>query len=131
MMAVVSPTSVAAPCRLEETAMPMMKGIGLVSSFLHISSATGAIISTVATLSMNAEIMPANSASATAAICTLETRSITRSASSAGILLSMNSATRPIVPAIISSTFRSMEGMISCRGSMPVAMKITADPRAM
>ena len=59
-MAVVSPTRVAAPWRLEETAMAMRMGMGLVFSFLQISKATGATISTVATLSTKAEITPAN-----------------------------------------------------------------------
>ena len=67
MMAVVSPTSVAAPCRLLETAMAIIKGTELVFSFLQISSATGATIRTVATLSTNAEMIPANSARHTAA----------------------------------------------------------------
>ena len=131
MMAVVSPTRVAAPCRLELTAMPMMKGTGLVLSFLQISRATGATISTVATLSTKAEITPANSDSATAAHWTLGTFSITRSASNSGMRLSINNATRPMVPAIIRITFRSMAGQISFRGSMPVRMKISAEPSAM
>ena len=37
-MDVVSPTSVAAPCRLEDTAMAMMTGTGLMSSFLASAS---------------------------------------------------------------------------------------------
>ena len=44
-----------------------LKGTGLVFSFLQISIATGAIISTVATLSTKAEMIPANKLSATAA----------------------------------------------------------------
>ena len=71
--------------------MPMMKGTGLVLSFLQISMAMGAIIRTVATLSTKAEITPANRARATAAIWTLGTFSMMRSDSRAGILLSMNS----------------------------------------
>ena len=67
MMAVVSPTRVAAPCRLEETAMEMMKGMGLVFSSFQISMATGAIIRTVATLSTKAEMIPANRLRETAA----------------------------------------------------------------
>ena len=78
MMAVVSPTRVAAPCRLEDTAMLMIKGTGLVLSFLQISRAMGATISTVATLSTKAEMMPANRARATAAIWTLGTFSMMR-----------------------------------------------------
>ena len=91
MMAVVSPTKVAAPCRLDDTAIAMIKGTGLVFSFLQISSAIGATIKTVATLSTNAEMIPAKRANATAAIWMFGTFSITRSARSAGILLSINS----------------------------------------
>ena len=107
-MAVVSPTSVAAPCKLEDTAMPMIKGTGLVLSFLQMANATGAIIKTVATLSTKAEITPANSASATAAVLTLDTLDMIISASRDGILLSINSFTSPIVPAIISKTLKSI-----------------------
>ncbi len=59
-MEVVSPTSVAAPCRLEETATERIIGTGEMSSFLQTARATGAIIRTVATLSMKAETAPAN-----------------------------------------------------------------------
>ena len=131
MMAVVSPTRVAAPCRLEDTAMPMMKGTGLVFSFLQICMATGATISTVATLSTKAEMTPENRDSATAAHMTLGTLSIIRSASSSGILLSINRATRPMVPAIISRTLKSMAPKISFTGSIPVTMKMKAEPKAM
>ena len=134
MMAVVSPTSVAAPCKLEETAIAMIKGTGLVLSFLQISRATGAIISTVATLSTNAEIIPANSESATAATITFGQQDKTRSASSSGILLSIKSATRPMVPAIMSSTFKLLISrpvpQISESGSIPVAINSTAEPSA-
>ena len=67
IIAVVSPTNVAAPWRLEETATEMMKGTGLVSSFLQTAMATGATIKTVATLSTNAEIIPAKRLRHTAA----------------------------------------------------------------
>ena len=59
MMEVVSPTSVAAPCRFEETAIARSMETGLIFNFLHIARPTGAIISTVATLSMKAETAPA------------------------------------------------------------------------
>ena len=58
-MDVVSPTSVAAPCKLEETAMDRIIGTGLIFSFLQTAMPTGATMRTVATLSMKAEIMPA------------------------------------------------------------------------
>ena len=73
----------------------------------------------------------AKSASATAAHFTLGTFSIIRSASNSGILLSINSATMPIVPAIISKTLKSIAPRILPTGSIPVITKISADPRAM
>ena len=91
----------------------------------------GATMSTVATLSTKAEMIPANRASATAAIWILGTFSMIRSASRAGIRLSMKSWTRPMVPAIISRTLKSMAPMIWFRGSIPVTMKISAEARAM
>ena len=66
-MEVVSPTSVAAPCRLEETAMAITSGTGEIFSCFATASPTGATISTVATLSTKAEITPANRPSTTAA----------------------------------------------------------------
>ena len=59
MMEVVSPTRVAAPCRLEETAMDRIIPTGLIFSFRQMASPTGATISTVATLSIKALMMPA------------------------------------------------------------------------
>ncbi len=50
-----SPTSVAAPSRLADTAMPMRNDTGETRNLFETSSAIGAIMSTVATLSMKAE----------------------------------------------------------------------------
>ena len=61
MIEVVSPTKVAAPWRFEETAIERIIGTGLILSFLQIAMPTGATMSTVATLSMKAETMPAKS----------------------------------------------------------------------
>ena len=57
---VVSPTSVAAPWRFEETAIDSVIGTGDTSSLRQMASPTGATMSTVATLSTNAEINPEN-----------------------------------------------------------------------
>jgi hypothetical protein len=57
---VVSPTKVAAPSRLENKATIIIAGNGLVLIFLHNSNMIGAMINTVATLSTNALIIPAN-----------------------------------------------------------------------
>ena len=103
-MLVVSPTSVAAPCRLEDTAMAMSTGTGEIFSLRAMARPTGATMSTVATLSTKALMTPANSASIHTAHLTSGTRTISISARRAGILLSMNSATVPMVPAIMSST---------------------------
>lgn len=108
MMAVVSPTSVAAPWRLDDTAMAMIMGTGLIRSRLAMAMATGAIISTVATLSTNAEISPANRARATTAHFTLGTWASRISAILAGILEAINRETMPMVPKIIIMTFHLM-----------------------
>ena len=79
-MLVVSPTIVAAPCRLEETAMAINTGTGEIFSFLEIANPTGATISTVATLSTNALTIPANSANTVTAHLTLGTFTISTSA---------------------------------------------------
>ena len=86
-MEVVSPTRVAAPCRFEDTAMAMITGTGLVFSFFATASPTGATISTVATLSTKAEMMPENRLSATTAHWTLGTFCSSFSAMRAGMLL--------------------------------------------
>src|SRR5699024_6800813 len=91
IMAVVSPTRVAAPWRLEDTAMEMSTGTGLTLSLRQISMATGAIMRTVATLSTKAEIIPAKRLRDTAAHWTVGTFSIMRSAMRSGIRLSMKS----------------------------------------
>ena len=126
----VSPTKVAAPCKLDETAIAIINGTGFVFNFLQISRATGAIINTVATLSTNAEITPANKAIATAAHLTLGTFSIIRSASNSGILLSINNATIPIVPAIINRTLKSITPIIFSKDNIPLITNIPAAPRA-
>ena len=127
----VSPTSVAAPCRLEETAMEMMNGTGLAFSFRQMERPMGAIISTVATLSTKAEMTPAKSESATAAHLTLGTRSIIRSERSIGIRLSVKSATSPMVPMIMSRTLKSMDGRIFSSGNIPVQINTSPEVSAM
>ena len=126
----VSPTSVAAPCRFDDTAMAMIMPTGLIFCFLAMARAMGAIISTVATLSMKADTNPANSESMMTAHLTLGTFSRSRSASSCGIFDSISSATVPMVPAIISSTLKSMAGSTFETGSIPETTKITAEPMA-
>ena len=103
-MLVVSPTSVAAPCRLEDTAMAMITGTGEIFSLRAMARPTGATMSTVATLSTNALMTPAKSASTHTAHWAFGTRTISCSARRAGIRLRMNSDTIPMVPDIISST---------------------------
>ena len=84
--------------------MAMSTGTGEMCSLRAMARPTGATISTVATLSTKALMNPANSASIHTAQRTSGTRTMSISARRAGILLSMNSATVPMVPAIISST---------------------------
>ena len=130
MMDVVSPTSVAAPCRLDETAMQMSSATGDRFSFFAMASATGAIIRTVATLSTNADTTPANTDSATATHMTLGVFCSRRSAMRSGILDSINSATVPIVPASIRRTFQSMAVKTEDSGIAPETTKMTAEMSA-
>ena len=130
MMDVVSPTRVAAPCKLDETAMQMSSATGDTLSFFAIDSATGAIIRTVATLSTNADTTPANTDSATATHMTLGVFCSRRSAMRSGIFDSMNSATVPIVPASIKSTFQSMAVKTEASGIAPETTKMTAEMSA-
>ena len=104
---VVSPTSVAAPCKFDATAIAITDGTGDILSFLAIITATGATISTVATLSTKAEIIPENAESAMTVQRISGIFSIITSAMSAGIFESMKSDTVPIVPPIMSITFQS------------------------
>ena len=130
MMDVVSPTRVAAPCKLDETAMQMSSATGDILSFFAIDSATGAIIRTVATLSTNADTTPANTDSATATHMTLGVFCSRRSAMRSGIFDSMNSATVPIVPASIKRTFQSMAVKTEASGIAPETTKMTAEMSA-
>ena len=84
--------------------MAISTGTGEIFSLREMASPMGATISTVATLSTNALMMPANSASAVTAHLTSGTFEMSTSASLAGILLSTNRLTIPIVPPIIKST---------------------------
>ncbi len=106
-MLVVSPTSVAAPCKLDDTAMAMSTGTGDRFSRRAMASPTGATISTVATLSTKALMNPASSASTDTAHRTSGTWAMSSSASRAGILLWIKRKTVPIIPAIISRTLKS------------------------
>ena len=130
MMDVVSPTRVAAPCKLDETAMQMSSATGDILSFFAIDSATGAIIRTVATLSTNADTTPANTDSATATHMTLGVFCSRRSAMRSGIFDSINSATVPIVPASITSTFQAMAVKTEASGIAPETTKMTAEMSA-
>ena len=91
----------------------MMGATGDMFCFLHIAKATGATISTVATLSIKADTTPAKTAIATIAIFTfLNFESIT-SAMRIGIFDAMKKDTMPIVPVIIISTLKSIDSMKS------------------
>ena len=131
IMEVVSPTKVAAPCKLEDTAIAMMPGTGEMLSFLERLSAMGATMSTVATLSTNALTNPANSESAMIAHLTLGILAMRRSASNAGILDSMKSATMPIVPEMTMSTFQSIAAPNRSHGSILRQRKSTPTNAAM
>ena len=88
--------------------MQMMVGTGEIFSFLQTASATGAIISTVATLSTKAETMPANRLITTVIQRTFFVLPIRISLSRFGMPDPMKSQTVPIVPTIIMITFQSI-----------------------
>ncbi len=125
-MEVVSPTSVAAPCRFDATAMDMILGTGEILSFLQMVSATGATMSTVATLSTKAEMIPANRESETMAHFTFGVFAMMKSAKSDGILESIKRETSPMVPAIIRITFQSTVVNTFENGRIPKATKMVA-----
>jgi hypothetical protein len=110
--------------------MAIMLLTGDILSFFAISKATGATIKTVATLSTNAEIMPANNDNDIIAHLTFGIFSRMISASNAGIFDSMNNDTIPIVPAIIKITFQSTVENTLFIGNIPVNTKIKADNSA-
>ena len=110
--------------------MEIMPGTGDIFSFLDMFNATGATISTVATLSTKAEIIPANKARDMMAHFTLWVFSIIRSASRDGIFDSINRDTTPMVPAIIMMTFQSTVLNTFPTGSIPRMTNTAADPSA-
>ena len=131
MMEVVSPTRVAAPCRFEDTAIDRIIDTGEISSFLHTASATGAIMSTVATLSINADTAPENRDIRMMTHMTFGHLSRMMSASRFGIFDSMKNQTTSIVPPIIMRTFQLMTDRMYSRFGrrIPTSMKAIATPQ--
>ena len=84
--------------------MEISTGTGEIFNFLEMARPTGATISTVATLSTKALMTPAKRARAVTAHFTFGTLVIRSSARRAGIRLSMNRVTVPMVPPIIRRT---------------------------
>ena len=108
-----------APSKLENIDIDINEGTGDIFSFLDIAIATGAIISTVATLSIKALTIADVTASKTFIHLTLGDIFIIKSDILLGILLSINKLTVPIVPRIINSTLKSILGIISLTGNKP------------
>ena len=99
---------------------------GEILSFFERLIATGAIIRTVATLSINALTTPAKSdKTMIMSLMSLKLFMI-KSASFVGIKLSENSDTSPIVPAIISRTLKSITLKTVFIGTMFKIIKIRA-----
>ena len=126
MMDVVSPTSVAAPCKLDDTAIERIMFVGLIFNFRQIASPTGATISTVATLSINALIKPANRDIKIVTHITFLDFSRSRSAKRFGIWESIKYCTMIIVPEIIMRTFQLTVAGKSDNGSIPTAKNTMA-----
>ena len=99
---------------------------GDIFSLRAIASPTGAIIRTVATLSINADTTPANSDRITTAHITFGALFSSRPPMRLGMPESMNSDTVPIVPASIINTFQLTADGISAAGRMPRIKKSAA-----
>ena len=103
--------------------MEMSIATGEMPSFFAIARPTGAIMSTVATLSTNAETTPANSDIATTTHITFGVFLRISSAMRLGIWDWMNSETVPIVPASIRRTLKSIASASPLRGTRPLRRK--------
>lgn len=126
---VVFPVSVAAPSWFENIDIHITGITGDILNFLATINTIGAIISTVATLSINADTRPANTAKATVIHFVFEVFLIIYSDSNSGIFDSINSDTVPIVPNIINSTLKSISFSILLTGNIPNNININADIR--
>ena len=102
-----------------DTAIAIIIPTGLTFNLFETARAIGAIIRTVATLSINADTIPANNDNNTMVHLTFGTFSIITSAIKAGILLSIIRVTVPIVPNKISKTLKSTATITSDNGSIP------------
>gem|GEM_PF-3911823 len=111
--------------------MAMMAFTGDILSFRDMVTATGATISTVATLSTKAEITPAKSARDMTAHFTLGILSMIRSAKREGIRELMKRDTTPMVPVIIMITFQSTAPITFSTGRIPKITNKLAEARAM
>ncbi len=101
-----SPTSVAVPCKFDEIAIPISTGTGDAFKRCAIASAIGATISTVATLSTNAEIPDANAQSQSIATPAVLDRRINQSANQVGTFDLINSWAIMDMPVKIPNTFQ-------------------------
>ena len=104
----------------------MTIGTGEIFSFFEIAIATGAIIRTVATLSTNAEITPANNDRKMVTIQTLPDFSSSVSAMRIGIFDSIKKKTITIIPNSMSSTLKFRTDGRFAIGTIPVQMNSSA-----
>jgi hypothetical protein len=114
----------------KEIAIAMIAFTGEILSLRDIVTATGATISTVATLSTKAEITPAKRAREITAHFTLGVLSMIRSARREGMRELIKRDTTPMVPVIIMITFQSTAPNIFALGNMPKMTKRVAEARA-
>ena len=127
----VSPTSVAAPSIFEKMATLITIGIGDIFNFLATIMVIGTIIKTVATLSTNADIIPAKIDNDTINHFVFGTLFIIVSDNSDGIFDSINNDTIPMVPVIINNTLKSISLIALSIGIIPIMIKIIAIVKAM
>ena len=110
--------------------MEMIMATGLMFSFLHTASPTGATMSTVATLSIKAEMRPAKRDMLIVTHMTLGHLSSRISAIKLGILEAIKKSTRIIVPVIIRRTFQLITERRLEKGRIPAIRKISPVPSA-
>ena len=127
---VVSPVRVAAPSKLENIDMQIIGITGDILDFLATTRTIGAIIKTVATLSIKADTTPANTAKTTVIHLILDVFLIIKSDNNSGIFDSINKETVPAVPNIIKRTLKSISPSNLFSGKIPNMINTIAEKSA-
>lgn len=103
---------------------------GDILDFLATTRTIGAIIKTVATLSIKADTIPANTAKTTVIHLILDVFLIIKSDNNSGIFDSINKETVPAVPNIIKRTLKSISPSNLFSGKIPSIINKVAERSA-